>query len=48
MTPRLTKEDGTEVAQFARLGGFAEEMLVHQNAVVAVRDEMPLDRAALI
>ena len=27
-TPRLSKSDGTAVTQFARLGGFAEEMLV--------------------
>ena len=47
-TPRLTKPDGTPVDQFARLGGFAEEMLVHQNAVVKIRPDMPLDRAALI
>ena len=47
-TPRLTKPDGTPVDQFARLGGFAEEMLVHQNAVVKIRSDMPLDRAALI
>jgi S-(hydroxymethyl)glutathione dehydrogenase/alcohol dehydrogenase len=47
-TARLTKPDGTEVQQFARLGGFAEEMLVHQNAVVKIRPDMPLDRAALI
>ena len=48
VTPRLAKADGTAVAQFARLGGFAEEMLVHQNAVVKIREDMPLDRAALI
>ncbi len=46
--PRLTREDGTPVDQFARLGGFAEEMLVHQNALVKVIEEMPLDRACLI
>ena len=46
--PRLTKPDGTPVEQFARLGGFAEEMLIHQNAVVKIRPDMPLDRAALI
>ncbi|MFV0259704.1 MAG: Zn-dependent alcohol dehydrogenase [Acidimicrobiales bacterium] len=45
--PRLSR-DGEPVAQFARLGGFAEEMLVHQNAVVKIREDMPLDRAALI
>ncbi|MCY3840411.1 MAG: zinc-binding dehydrogenase, partial [Gammaproteobacteria bacterium] len=27
---------------------FAEQMLVHENAVVKVREDMPLDRAALI
>jgi S-(hydroxymethyl)glutathione dehydrogenase/alcohol dehydrogenase len=45
--PRLSR-DGEEVAQFARLGGFAEQMLVHQHAVVKIRDDMPLDKAALI
>ncbi len=45
--PRLSRGD-TEVGQFARLGGFAEEMLVHQNAVVKIREDMPLDKAALI
>jgi S-(hydroxymethyl)glutathione dehydrogenase/alcohol dehydrogenase len=46
--PRLSRPDGTPVDQFARLGGFAEMMLVHQNGLVKVTDEMPLDRAALI
>ncbi|MCC6436190.1 MAG: Zn-dependent alcohol dehydrogenase [Acidimicrobiales bacterium] len=46
--PRLTKQDGTPVDQFGRLGGFGEQMLVHQNALVKIVDEMPLDRAALI
>jgi len=44
---RLCRGD-EEVGQFARLGGFAEEMLVHQNAVVKIREDMPLDKAALI
>ena len=30
------------------LSAFAEQMLVHENAVVKIRDDMPLDRAALI
>jgi S-(hydroxymethyl)glutathione dehydrogenase/alcohol dehydrogenase len=30
------------------LGGLAEQMLVHQNAVVAIPLEVPLDRAALL
>jgi S-(hydroxymethyl)glutathione dehydrogenase/alcohol dehydrogenase len=46
--PRLSRGDGEPVDQFARLGGFAEQMLVHQNAVVKITPDMPLDRAALI
>ena len=46
--PRLQKADGTAVQQMARLGGFAELMLVHQNALVTITKDMPLDRAALI
>jgi S-(hydroxymethyl)glutathione dehydrogenase / alcohol dehydrogenase len=45
---RLSRHDGTPVDQFGRLGGFAEMMLVHQNAVVKITKDMPLDRAALI
>ena len=45
---RLTRADGTAVDQMARLGGFAEEMLVHQNGLVKVTEEMPLDKACLI
>ncbi|MGR3321125.1 MAG: Zn-dependent alcohol dehydrogenase [Pseudooceanicola sp.] len=39
---------GDHVSQAFNLGAFAEEMLVHENAIVKVRDDMPLDRAALI
>jgi len=46
-TPRLSKA-GEEVLQFAHLGSFAESMLVHENALVKVREDMPLDKAALI
>ena len=45
--PRLSRR-GQPVTQFANLGGFAEQMLVHENAVVKIRPDMPLDRAALI
>ena len=45
--PRLSK-DGQTINQFAHLSSFAEKMLVHENAVVKIRDDMPLDRAALI
>ncbi|MDG2304345.1 MAG: Zn-dependent alcohol dehydrogenase [Candidatus Binatia bacterium] len=45
--PRLS-HDGTPLYQMAQLGSFAEQMLVPENALVKVRDEIPLDRAALI
>ena len=46
--PRLSRHDGTPVGQFARLGGFAEQMLVHENGVVKIDEDMPLETAALI
>lgn len=45
--PRLVRET-TPVQQLAGLGAFAEQMLVHEQACVAIRKDMPLDRAALI
>ena len=45
--PRLTG-GGQAIAQFANLSSFAEQMLVHEHACVAIRKDMPLDRAALI
>jgi S-(hydroxymethyl)glutathione dehydrogenase/alcohol dehydrogenase len=45
--PRLTNADGP-VAQFANLSSFAEQILVHEHGCVAIRKDMPLDRAALI
>lgn len=45
--PRIS-QDGTELQQFANLGSFAEQMLVHEHAVAKIREDMPLDRAALI
>jgi S-(hydroxymethyl)glutathione dehydrogenase / alcohol dehydrogenase len=45
--PRLSK-GGTPYGAFAQLGSFAETMLVHENAVVKIREDMPLDAAALI
>ena len=44
---RLSNDDGP-VHQFANLSSFAEQMLVHEHALVKVRDDMPFDRAALI
>ena len=46
--PRITDGDGDSVNQFTGIGSFGQEMLVHQNGVVQISPEMPLDRAALI
>lgn len=46
--PRLSLQDGTGLAPFLNLSAFAEQMLVHENACVAISREMPLDRAALL
>jgi len=45
--PRLSR-GGEVMHQFANLSSYAEQMLVHEHAVVKVREDMPLDRAALI
>jgi len=45
--PRLSQPAGP-VNQFASLSSFAEQMLIHEHACVAIRKDMPLDRAALI
>lgn len=45
--PRLS-QGGAEVHQFYSLSSFAEMMLIHEHALVKVRHDMPLDRAALI
>ena len=39
---------GQQVSQVFNLSGFAEKMLVHRNALVKIRPDMPLDRAALL
>ncbi len=40
--------NGENLFQFMDIGGYAEKMLLHENAVVKVTPEIPLDRAALI
>jgi len=45
--PRLSQND-QGLTQFAQLGSFAEQMLVHEHALVKIREDMPMDRAALI
>ena len=39
---------GEPLHQFLRLSAFAEMLLVHEHTLVKIREEMPLDRAALI
>lgn len=47
--PRLKfAKDGSPVNQFLNISSFAERMLLHENAVVKIREDMPSDRAALI
>ncbi|WP_010544565.1 Zn-dependent alcohol dehydrogenase [Sphingomonas elodea] len=46
--PRLKLKSGTPLAPFLNLSAFAEMMLVHENACVAISKAMPLDRAALL
>jgi S-(hydroxymethyl)glutathione dehydrogenase/alcohol dehydrogenase len=45
--PRLGAR-GAPMNQFLNLSAFAEQMLIHEHALVAIRPDMPLDRAALI
>ena len=44
---RLASGD-ENIAQFLNLSSFAEYMLVHEHTIVKIREDMPLDRAALI
>jgi S-(hydroxymethyl)glutathione dehydrogenase / alcohol dehydrogenase len=46
--PRITRADGTAVNQMLNLSAFAEQMLIHEHACVAINPEMPLDRAAIL
>jgi S-(hydroxymethyl)glutathione dehydrogenase / alcohol dehydrogenase len=46
--PRLSRADGSVVNQMLNLSAFAEMMLVHEHACVAINPDMPLDRAAVI
>jgi S-(hydroxymethyl)glutathione dehydrogenase/alcohol dehydrogenase len=45
--PRLSQPSGA-MGQFQNLSAFAEQMLIHEHACVAIRKDMPFDRAALI
>lgn len=48
--PRLFREDAAapNMNQFLNLSSFAEQMLIHEHACVAIRKDMPFDVAALI
>ncbi|HLW70728.1 MAG TPA: Zn-dependent alcohol dehydrogenase [Candidatus Binataceae bacterium] len=45
--PRLSQK-GKPLKQFAELSTYAEQMLVHENALVKIGKDIPLDRAALV
>ncbi len=45
--PRLT-QGGKPVGQAYGIGGFAERLLLHENSLVRIDPEIPLDRAALV
>jgi S-(hydroxymethyl)glutathione dehydrogenase/alcohol dehydrogenase len=45
--PRLSR-GGETVNQYLHLSSFAEQMLIHEQALVKIDKEMPLDKAALI
>ena len=46
--PRLTRPDGSTMNQMLNLSAYAEMMLIHENACVAINPDMPLDRAAVL
>src|ERR1700757_4694864 len=48
VSDRLQWSKPEKLHQFTNLSSFAEQMLVHENAIVKIRKEMPLDLAALI
>lgn len=41
-------QNGEEVYQYADVSSFAEQLLVHEHALVKISPDMPLDRASLI
>jgi S-(hydroxymethyl)glutathione dehydrogenase/alcohol dehydrogenase len=45
--PRLSQK-GQECTSFAGIGSFAERMLLHENSLVRIDPDLPLDRAALV
>src|SRR5246500_4306444 len=45
--PRLSQK-GQPLRQFIGISSYAEKMLLHENSVVRIDPELPLDRAALV
>jgi S-(hydroxymethyl)glutathione dehydrogenase / alcohol dehydrogenase len=45
---RMSWRGGELMNQFLNLSSFAEQMLVHENAMVKIDPDIPLDRAALV
>jgi len=45
--PRLS-QDGKPFRQFIGISSYAERMLLHENSVVRIDPDLPLDRAALV
>ncbi|MBJ20941.1 MAG: Zn-dependent alcohol dehydrogenase [bacterium] len=46
-TPRLSRK-GDRIHQFNDLSCYAEQMLVHEKAIVKITEDLPLDKAALL
>jgi S-(hydroxymethyl)glutathione dehydrogenase / alcohol dehydrogenase len=47
VSPRLS-QDGRPVDQIFNIGSYAEQMLLHENSLVTIDPDFPLDRAALV
>ncbi len=45
---RMSWKGGQHMNQFLNLSSFAEQMLVHENSMVKIDPDIPLDRAALV
>src|SRR5881275_3366044 len=45
--PRLSQQ-GQPLRQFIAISSYAEKMLLHENSVVKIDADLPLDRAALV
>lgn len=48
VSTRLSWNREAQLHQFLNLSAFAEQMLVHENALVKIDPEIPLDRATLV